>query len=109
MDSTKRNEIATKYTVAWCSQNAASVATWPPLPTAMLAAENAIQGAHCDDFDVVTNQKWDRLKESHSEDVAVHWRDGHVTHGIKRHIADLKAIFCLRAGHPDPGTPRQDR
>jgi hypothetical protein len=45
------------------------------------------------DFDVFTNQKWDRLKESHSKDIAVHWPDGHVTHGIERHIADLKAMF----------------
>lgn len=45
------------------------------------------------DFDVFTNQKWDRLKESHSADIAVHWPDGHVTHGIDRHIADLKAMF----------------
>jgi hypothetical protein len=45
------------------------------------------------DFDVFTNQKWDRLKESHSPDVIVHWPDGHVTHGIDRHIADLKAVF----------------
>jgi hypothetical protein len=46
------------------------------------------------DFDVFTNQKWDRLKESHSQDVTVHWPDGHVTHGIDRHIADLKAMFA---------------
>jgi hypothetical protein len=45
------------------------------------------------DFDVFTNQKWDRLKESHSADIAVHWPDGHVTHGIDRHIEDLKAMF----------------
>jgi len=45
------------------------------------------------DFDVFTNQKWDRLKESHSKDVAVHWPDGHVTYGIDKHIADLKALF----------------
>jgi len=45
------------------------------------------------DFDVFTNQKWDRLKESHSNDIAVHWPDGHVTHGIERHIEDLKAMF----------------
>jgi len=44
------------------------------------------------DFDVFTNQKWDRLRESHAADVAVHWPDGHVTHGIDRHIADLKAM-----------------
>jgi hypothetical protein len=28
MDSTKLNDFATKYTVAWCSQNAASVAAF---------------------------------------------------------------------------------
>jgi hypothetical protein len=45
------------------------------------------------DFDVFTNQKWERLKESHAKDVAVHWPDGHVTHGIDKHIEDLKAMF----------------
>ncbi len=45
------------------------------------------------DFDVFTNQKWDRLKESHSQDIAVHWPDGHITHGIEKHIEDLKAMF----------------
>ena len=45
------------------------------------------------DFDVFTNQKWARLQESHSKDVTVHWPDGHVTHGIDQHIADLKAMF----------------
>ncbi|WP_218054359.1 ester cyclase [Phenylobacterium immobile] len=45
------------------------------------------------DFDVFSNQKWERLKESHAANVAVHWPDGHVTTGIDRHIADLKAMF----------------
>jgi len=45
------------------------------------------------DFDVFTNQKWDRLKESHSEDIIVHWPDGHQTQGIERHIEDLKSMF----------------
>jgi len=45
------------------------------------------------DFDVFTNQKWDRLHESHSKDVIVHWPDGHQTKGIDVHIADLKAMF----------------
>lgn len=45
------------------------------------------------DFDVFSNEKWDRLKESHSADVLVHWPDGHTTRGIERHIADLKAMF----------------
>ncbi len=45
------------------------------------------------DFNVFSNQKWDLLHKSHSNDIAVHWPDGHVTHGIKRHIEDLKAMF----------------
>ena len=45
------------------------------------------------DFDVFTNQKWDRLKESHSENIIVHWPDGRTTEGIETHIDDLKAMF----------------
>lgn len=47
------------------------------------------------DFDVFTNQKWERLGESHASDIVVTWPDGHETHGIERHIADLKAIFAF--------------
>jgi len=46
------------------------------------------------DFDVFTNQKWDRLHESHSKDIVVHWPDGHQTRGLDSHIEDLKAIFA---------------
>jgi hypothetical protein len=45
------------------------------------------------DFDVFTNQKWERLTESHSKDITVYWPDGHQTKGIERHIEDLKAMF----------------
>jgi hypothetical protein len=45
------------------------------------------------DFDVFTNQKWDRLKESHSKDIVVHCPDGRVTNGITKHIADMKEMF----------------
>jgi ribonuclease HI len=45
------------------------------------------------DFDVFSNQKWDRLQESHSADIQVHWPDGHTTTGIAQHIEDLKAMF----------------
>lgn len=47
------------------------------------------------DFDVFTNQKWDRLKESHSANVKVHWPDGRVTDGIDAHIGDLKYMFSF--------------
>src|SRR6266704_350837 len=47
------------------------------------------------DFDVFSNQKWDRLKESHAADITVSWPDGHETKGIERHIEDLKALFVF--------------
>jgi hypothetical protein len=45
------------------------------------------------DFTVFSNQEWTRLHESHASDIKVHWPDGHVTEGIERQIADLKAMF----------------
>ena len=47
------------------------------------------------DFDVFSNQKWDRLRESHAPDIVVTWPDGHETKGIERHIEDLKALFVF--------------
>ncbi|MGH9198940.1 MAG: ester cyclase [Acidimicrobiia bacterium] len=45
------------------------------------------------DFNVFTNQKWTELERSHSQDITVHWPDGHSTQGIEKHIEDLKAMF----------------
>jgi predicted ester cyclase len=45
------------------------------------------------DFDVFSNQRWDRLSESHADDIVVSWPDGHDTRGIGRHIEDLKKLF----------------
>lgn len=45
------------------------------------------------DFDVFSNQKWDRLGESHAEDITVYWPDGRSTTGLDKHIEDLKAMF----------------
>ncbi len=45
------------------------------------------------DYDVFSNQKWDRLKESHAPNVKVVWPDGHFTSGIDKHIEDLKGLF----------------
>lgn len=47
------------------------------------------------DFDVFSGQKWERLKESHAEDIVVTWPDGHETTGIEKHIDDLKAMFVF--------------
>ena len=47
------------------------------------------------DFDVFSNQKWDRLGESHADDIVVTWPDGHETKGIEKHIEDLKTLFVF--------------
>lgn len=45
------------------------------------------------DFEVFSGQQWDRLHESHAEDIVVHWPDGRTTTGLDVHIADLEAFF----------------
>lgn len=47
------------------------------------------------DFEVFSGQKWDRLHESHADDIKVHWPDGRETVGIEAHIDDLKAFFTF--------------
>ena len=63
-----------------------------------LAASNDTISSHLKtfdelDFDVFSNQKWDRLNESHAKDIKVFWPDGHVAVGIETHIEDLKKLF----------------
>src|SRR4026208_1190175 len=45
------------------------------------------------DYDVFTNRKGDRFSESHASDIVVSWPDGHDSHGLAKHIEDLKAMF----------------
>jgi SnoaL-like polyketide cyclase len=47
------------------------------------------------DYTVFSNSQWERLHESHSKDVKVHWPDGHMTTGIETHISDLKKLFVF--------------
>lgn len=47
------------------------------------------------DFDVYTNQKWDRLTESHAEDILVHYPDGSTTTGLHDHVEMLKPMFVF--------------
>jgi predicted ester cyclase len=47
------------------------------------------------DFDVFSNQQWDRLSESHATDIIVTWPDGRETTGLATHIDDLKALFVF--------------
>ena len=45
------------------------------------------------DFNVFSNARWVDFHKSHSQDVTVHWPDGHVTKGLDKHIEDMKAMF----------------
>lgn len=45
------------------------------------------------DFEAFTGQDWDRLHESHAEDIIVHWPDGREAVGLSQHIADLQSFF----------------
>jgi len=67
----------------------------PPHEKQAIAVERNLHAFDELDFDVFSNQKWDRLAESHSKDVVVTWPDGHETKGIDRHIEDLKAMFVF--------------
>ena len=55
------------------------------------------------DFDVFSNEKWDRLHESHADDIVVHWPDGHSTQGIDVHIIDNPT--APTGGIGEGGTP----
>ena len=45
------------------------------------------------DYNVFSGEKWSELHRSHSNNVTVHWPDGHTTQGLDKHIEDLKAMF----------------
>jgi predicted ester cyclase len=71
-----------------------NTSTPPPPPQKQApAVEKNLKIFDTLDFDVFSNQKWDRLGESHAKDIIVTWPDGHETHGIEQHIKDLKAMF----------------
>jgi len=72
----------------------------PPLAQGEIAREvvDAQAAQHIETFDtldfvVFSNQQWDRLHESHAEDIIVTWPDGHDTNGIETHIHDLQQLF----------------
>lgn len=66
----------------------------PPAPQRQHpAVEKNLKTFDVLDFDVFSNQKWERLHESHAKDIVVTWPDGHETKGIDVHIEDLKALF----------------
>ena len=79
------------------AQASAEHPTTPPPPHEKQApaVERNLKAFDALDFDVFSNQKWERLGESHSKEIVVTWPDGHETEGIDRHIEDLKALFAF--------------
>src|SRR3989440_5445578 len=88
---------AAAFTTITFGQSPAENPTTPPPPHEKQApaVEKNLKVFDTLDFDVFSNQKWDRLKESHAPDIVVTWPDGHETKGIERHIEDLKALFVF--------------
>jgi predicted ester cyclase len=82
--------------LAFAQSTAEHPTTPPPAPERQAAAvERHLKTFDVLDFDVFSNQKWDRLHESHAKDIVVTWPDGHETKGIDKHIEDLKALFVF--------------
>lgn len=65
----------------------------PPPEQQAPAVERNLKTFDVLDFDVFSNQQWDRLAESHSPEIIVTWPDGRETRGIDVHIDELKALF----------------
>ena len=101
---TTRNSFATALVailgfacVSAVAQSSAEYPTTPPPKHERQApkVEKNLKVFDTLDFDVFSNQKWDRLHESHAQDIVVTWPDGHETKGIDKHIEDLKAMFVF--------------
>lgn len=88
---------ALAFSLPSLAQSPAEKPGTPPPPHEKQAApvERHLQTFDTLDFDVFSNQKWERLHESHAQDIVVTWPDGHETKGIDRHIEDLKALFVF--------------
>ena len=68
----------------------AAVAAPPAVsPTVM----KLLQRFDANDFDAYSKQDWKLFREIHCKDVAVTFPDGHVTHGIEKHVEDMKQMF----------------
>jgi hypothetical protein len=101
---TIRSSILTAVAVALLSASSLGLAqtaaenptTPPPKPEPQPPnVEKQLKVFDTLDFEVFSNQKWDRLHESHAKDIVVTWPDGHETKGIDKHIDDLKALFVF--------------
>jgi len=57
------------------------------------------------DSDVLAHKNWDQLRESHADNIVVHWPGGRTSKGLRKHVEDLKATFAYAPdihvqGHP---------
>jgi SnoaL-like polyketide cyclase len=101
MKTTYRKTLIAATLMALCgtafAQSSAEHPTTPPPAHERQApaVERNLKVFDVLDFDVFSNQKWDRLQESHAKDIVVTWPDGHETKGIEKHIDDLKALFVF--------------
>lgn len=79
------------------AESSAEHPTTPPPPHEIQAAgvEQHLKTFDTLDFDVFSHQKWDRLHESHADDIVVTMPDGRETKGIDAHIEVLKAMFVF--------------
>jgi len=74
--------------------NPAETGQGQPLPANLTPEEYAnLKTFDEADFEVFSNQRWERFAESHAPDVRVHWPDGHYTDGLDQHIEDSKVLF----------------
>ena len=95
--------LATLVSAGALAQTGASPA-WPgsqagaPTPSAAgVPPALARNLANFDDLDfrVYTGQQWQDVHKSHTQDVLVHWPDGHTTQGLDTHIQDLKFMWTF--------------
>jgi len=88
--------LVAAFGIAHAQTPAENPTTPPPKPERQAPkVEKKLKVFDTLDFDVFSNQKWDRLHESHAKDIVVTWPDGHETKGIDKHIDDLKAMFVF--------------
>lgn len=86
-------QAATPAADKWPGTKAGQVA--PKVKGLPAALERNLANFDDLDFRVYTTQKWEDFHRSHTEDVIVHWPDGHTTKGLEKHIEDLKYMFTF--------------
>ncbi len=84
---------AAAYIDVWPATYAGSPA--PPMSGVPDVVRETLANFDDLDFRVYTNQQWQDVHLSHSQDVIVHWPDGHTTQRLDRHIRDMKYLFTF--------------